>query len=117
MKKPTRVWIVLIVAPFILLLVVSILEIFVQFTLNKTEVPTPELTAQSALCNGTSTRGDLSGGNCDGTEGQSTNTFKVIIRIIQMLLGIVGTIGVMLEPLWITLYVMARQSNKNQASI
>lgn len=115
MKKPTRVWIVLIVAPFILLLVVSILEIFVQFTLNKTEVPTPELTPQSALCS--ETGGDLSLRDCGVPEERGTNTFKVIIRIIQMLLGIVGTLGVMLEPLWITLYVMARQSNKNQASI
>ena len=111
MKKPIKIWIVLIILPVVLLIISGLLEILVQFTLNKPTTSTVESSSISALCQGASPDLTKASNSCDSPKSERQSS-RLVVRIIQLLLGICAVLSVILEPLWITLLVMAHQHNK-----
>ena len=100
-KKSTKTFIILIVAPFVLLFSIIILQLIVQFSFDKVE------TTDTTVC----TKSDFNSANAcvleDDLDTTSASIPRLIFEISQTLLGIVAIVLLLLEPLWIILLVLA----------
>ena len=112
--KNVRIWIVMTVLPFVLFILVAILAIIVQFTFNRVE--TSVNCSDSSLTNGVQSfdaDSTISSGACAGYSSApaSSSPVKVGLNILQVLLGLTAVITMFLEPLWITMMILAIQHN------
>jgi heme/copper-type cytochrome/quinol oxidase subunit 2 len=87
-RKSVKKWVILLILPIALLVIVALAQIIVRFALAKTGI---------------------------GVSGGTTisNTTSLVLNLFSSLAGILGVIGFLLYPLWITLLI---QDSKKELS-
>jgi hypothetical protein len=102
-RKSLRVWIWLLVGPYIALLIIALLQIVVHFVFSSSATDTVVSTSNS-LC--TTVDGD-----CAVTTG---NPARIIVNILSILIGMAAVVCICLFPIWVVMLV--KTVNYNDAT-
>lgn len=86
LSKPTTKWVVLIGVPFVLLILVALIQLVVHFVLNSS-----------------------TGGATVGVQSLGTS----VVNIFSVLFGVVAVVLLLLTPIWIIMLVKARRYNSS----
>lgn len=109
-KKSVKVWIILIAAPFILLTLTALTQVFVKFAINSSS---QNYTCYEGLSTSSPpTNGDLeiNSQDCDPTPA-GLKIVNSTINIASWLVGIAAVFLIFLMPVWITMLVIAVNYN------
>lgn len=106
-KKNVKIWIIMLILPFVLLFLTLFGQIIANFALTSTTDSSTPYT-----CGGGMQSSQTIDGLCADEEVSSKSGIERAIDIFSILLGTVSVVGILAYPVWITLLVVAINHNK-----